>query len=126
MKLALKKLMIIIALATFSGQVLALRCGHRLVNKGDGKVKVYSRCGDPDFSEMRERYVPRNCNSGYQDDYGYFYNGIRYMNDRNNYHNCHVEIVEVWTYNFGPRKFMRELIFIGGILKEINSLEYGY
>ena len=55
MKLALKKLLVIIPLVVFSGQVFALKCGHKLVGKGDGKAKVYTRCGDPDFSETRER-----------------------------------------------------------------------
>ncbi len=119
MKPALKKLIISISLVIFSGQVFALRCGHRLVDVGDRKAKVYLRCGDPDFRENRERYIPRNCNDGgYVDDYGYV--------DSYRQQNCRVEIIDVWTYNLGTRKFMRELVFVNGVLKEINSLGYGY
>ena len=34
--------------------------------------------------------------------------------------------VELWTYNFGARRFMRQLRFENGILKDIKSLRYGY
>lgn len=37
------------------------------------------------------------------------------------------EIVRTeYVYNFGPRKFMRRLIFEGGILVKIESMGYGY
>jgi hypothetical protein len=106
----------------FSGQALALRCGSRLVDVGDRKAKILTRCGEPDFSETRERQIPANCaDSGYyQDEYGY-------INDRyNSYQSCRIEIVDVWTYNFGRRKFIKELIFVDGVLNKINNLEYGY
>ena len=61
MKSALKTLIIIIPLLIFSGQTFALRCGHRIVDVGDGKAKIFLRCGAPDFSEARERRVPKNC-----------------------------------------------------------------
>ncbi len=34
--------------------------------------------------------------------------------------------VDLWTYNFGARRFMRQLRFENGILKDIKSLRYGY
>ena len=38
-----------------------------------------------------------------------------------------VEIpVEVWTYNFGPYKLMRQIRFVDGVVEEIESLGYGY
>jgi hypothetical protein len=120
MKQVLKKMIVVISLIIFSGQALALKCGHRLVNKGDAKAKVYSRCGSPDYSETRELYIPQNCNqNNYVDEYGY-------SDSSDNYQDCYVEIIDVLTYNFGPRKFMRELVFIDGILRDINSLGYGY
>lgn len=115
----MKILVMIIPLLIYSGQVLALKCGHRLIEVGDGKVKVILRCGEPDFSEIRERRVPRNCvEEGYIDYYEY--------RSRRNYQRCHFETVDVWTYNFGPTKFMRELVFIDGVLEDINLLGYGY
>ena len=35
-------------------------------------------------------------------------------------------IVTEYIYNFGPRKFMRRLIFEGGVLVTIESIGYGY
>lgn len=31
-----------------------------------------------------------------------------------------------YVYNFGPRKFMRRLVFEGGILVSIDTIGYGY
>ncbi len=112
----------LLLLFAFSSQALALRCGSRLVDVGDRKAKILTRCGEPDFSETRERQIPANCadRGYYQDEYGY-------INDRyNSYQSCRIEIVDVWTYNFGRSKFIKELIFVDGVLKRINNLEYGY
>jgi uncharacterized protein YvpB len=38
-----------------------------------------------------------------------------------------VEIpIEVWTYNFGPYKLMRQVQFINGRIDEILTMGYGY
>ncbi len=113
-------ILLTIPLTIFSEQVFALRCGHRIVDAGDSKVKILLRCGAADFSETRERRTPKGCtrDSYYEDDSWYI--------DRYRHQNCRVEIIEVWTYNFGPTKFMRELIFVEGVLDEINMLGYGY
>ncbi len=34
--------------------------------------------------------------------------------------------VELWTYNFGPNKFMRRIRFEDGLVVEIETLGYGY
>lgn len=119
MKPELKVLIIIISLLIFSGQAFALRCGHRIVGTGDGKAKIFMRCGEPDFTETRERRIPKGCVTNvYMNEYEY--------TDRYHYHSCRIEISEVWTYNFGVTKFMRELVFVDGVLDEINMLGYGY
>jgi hypothetical protein len=34
---------------------------------------------------------------------------------------------EVWTYNFGPSRFMRQIRFVNGRVREIEALRhYGY
>ncbi len=128
MKLIFKVLLASIPIWIFPTHVLALRCGHRIVDIGDSKPKVYIRCGDPAFVETRERRFPNNCGDrGYINDFGgNYYN--RSKHDKNVLFPpiCHVEIIEVWTYNFGSHKFMRELLFREGILFKINLLEYGY
>jgi len=43
------------------------------------------------------------------------------------YGDGYVEIpVEIWTYNFGPYKLMRQIRFVDGVVDEIESLGYGY
>jgi hypothetical protein len=122
----IKKLVVLLILSIFSGQVLALRCGKRFIDVGAGKAKVISRCGEPLFVEQRERVFPPNCVNRRSNDY-YQYNNERYF-DQGNYDYppiCNIELIDVWTYNFGPRKFRRELIFRGGVLKKIVILDYG-
>ncbi len=127
MSIVIKKLMVLLILSIFSGQVLALRCGKRFVDTGAGKAKVLSRCGEPVFMETRERLFPINCIDSRNNDYQYYNYDHGYNNQGGSMYPpiCNVEIIEVWTYNFGPRKLMRELIFRGGILNKINLLDYG-
>ena len=130
MKKRFKILLFSFSLLGFSEQALALRCGSKLINIGDKKPRVLGRCGEPDFAETQERRYPSNCLDGdYYDRDEYSSNGFRYSyrspRRSHNYPICHYKIVDVWTYNFGPRKFIKELIFRNGSLKEINSLDYG-
>ncbi|MCF6204174.1 MAG: DUF2845 domain-containing protein [Methylococcaceae bacterium] len=118
--MVIKKLVILLILSIFSGQALALRCGKRFVQVGAGKAKVISRCGEPLYVEQRERRFPPNCVDSRSSDY------YQYSNEIYAYPPiCNIELIDVWTYNFGPRKFMRELIFRDGVLKKIVILDYG-
>ncbi len=124
MKKRFKVLLFSIFLLGISGQALALRCGSKLISIGDRKPKVLARCGEPDFAETQERRYPSYCrDTDYyvRDEYSY-----RSSRRLHNYPICHYKIVDIWTYNFGPQKFIKELIFQNGYLKEINNLEYGY
>jgi len=39
----------------------------------------------------------------------------------------YVEVpIEIWTYNFGPYKLMRQVRFVDGVVDEIETLGYGY
>lgn len=98
------KLLIPLVLCLFfvSEQAWALRCGNKLVNVGDRKHKVHRVCGEPTYVDAYDLPIP---NFGYAQGYNR---------------------IDVWTYNFGPRRFMRELVFENGILRRINQLEYGY
>ena len=110
-----------------SEQSFALKCGNKLIGVGFSKPKVLSICGEPDFKGIREIAYPSYCG-----DRNYYYDESPYYRRRYNYRYtpnydiCQYITVEVWIYNFGPRKFMRELIFRKGVIKEINILEYGY
>jgi hypothetical protein len=89
-----------------------LRCGSRLVTNGDPRSKVRHFCGEP--TDVQTRYILRRPT---------FTAGGRFFT----YGDGYVEIpVEIWTYNFGPYKLMRQIRFVDGVVDEIESLGYGY
>jgi hypothetical protein len=99
---------------------ISLRCGLRLITEGDYKAKVLAQCGEPDHVEIWEEervyryyYQPRE-DYRYQDDYL----EPRYIKDR--------VIVEEWTYNHGPHRFMDHVRFENGKVRRIVSGDYGY
>jgi hypothetical protein len=69
-------------------------------------------CGEP--TDVQTHYIQRRPS---------FSAGGRFYT----YGNGYVEIpVEIWTYNFGPYKLMRQIRFVDGMVDEIESLGYGY
>jgi Protein of unknown function (DUF2845) len=91
--------------------VWAFRCGNRLVSQGETQSDIWSKCGAPDTTERRVKY---RALPGYDP-----YTGARstlYM----------PVVIEVWVYNFGPQRFMKELSFEEGRLIDIQQLGYGY
>jgi hypothetical protein len=89
-----------------------LRCGSRLVTSGDPRSKVRHFCGEP--TDVQTRYILRRPT---------FNAGGRFFT----YGDGYVEIpVEIWTYNFGPYKLMRQIRFVDGVVDDIESLGYGY
>ncbi len=125
----LLKIILLLTILFISEQTLALKCGNKLVDVGDYKYKVAAICGEPDYTETRTIQFPSQCRGGeyYQGESQYYRNDYRYRNDYYpRFTNCQYKTVDIWIYNFGPRKFMRELIFLSGIIREINTLDYGY
>ena len=91
--------------------VYALRCHGEVVDIGDHKIEVLQKCGEPEYVD--ERYGAKGSRLHHP----------RRTLDIEEYEEV---LIEEWTYNFGPRKFMRILIFENGILKKIEKLGYGY
>jgi hypothetical protein len=90
-----------------------MRCGTHLVDRGDGKDKVRTLCGEPTSISLAG-YVG---GPGYQNgpyEYAYFWSGWATVP------------VEIWTYNLGPSKLLRKLRFVGDELDEIRTNGYGY
>ena len=87
----------------------AMRCGSKLVTNGDHKVEVLHKCGEPVLKEYR---------------------GFRYQSyPPYHSHGLHSVIgadVEEWTYNFGPRRFMRLVRFANSKVERVIVLDYGY
>lgn len=91
-----------------SAKAEGLRCGDRLITRGDPAVKLLRYCGKPESvsSRIEPRAVFR---------FGRFLPG--FVND---------VVVEDWIYNFGPYKLMRNVRIVDGVVKDIELLGYGY
>jgi hypothetical protein len=89
-----------------------MRCGSKLVTTGDPRAKVRQFCGEP--TDVQTRSILRRPVFGF---------GGRVYS----YGDGYVEVpVEIWTYNFGPYKLMREIRFVDGRVEDIETLGYGY
>jgi hypothetical protein len=91
----------------------SMRCGSRLVSIGDAKYKVRQLCGDPsDASVIGNMRQPRM----------WFHEFQWYWLDPP----WAYVTVEVWTYDRGPNKLVRQLRFEGEELVDIRTIGYGY
>ena len=89
------------------------RCGNKLVTEGASRSEVASKCGEP-TDVVNERSIFRR-------PVIWGYGRPMYVGEDA------IEIpVEIWTYNLGPNKLMRQLRFEGGLLVDIDTLGYGY
>lgn len=101
----------------------SMRCGNKLVSRGDHQAKVRALCGDPDDTDSRRIYrggLPRR-----------YWDGAEISSvsdDELLIHNRSlVEVeVEIWLFNRGPRRLMREAVFHDSKLVYVNILGYGY
>ena len=100
MKTISRFVLLALFLLFFSNQAYALRCGNKIVSVGDNKHKVLNLCGEPSY--------------------------IEYYDQSQAFYPNHYQKVEVWTYNYGKRRFMQEMQFEKGTLRSIKSLGYGY
>jgi hypothetical protein len=101
-------------LLTAQASADSMRCGHQLVSSGDSRSEVRAKCGEP--TDVETRTVLRRS--------GFDIQGRRGLNFNQD---TFVEIpIEVWTYNFGPYKLMRQVQFINGRIDEILTMGYGY
>ncbi len=95
-----------------SDQAEALDCNRRLILVGDPMARVRSLCGEP--ASTHSRTESRSVFGGVRRAGGSL--GEAYT----------VTIqVEVWVYDFGPRRFMEELTFADGVLRSTRTLGYG-
>ena len=100
---------------------LGLRCGSRLSTPGDTIDRVLNECGEPSFvnswEEERVHHYPYQ-SSDYETDYDHRYGPVHRVI-------VHV-IVEEWTYNHGPSRFVERIRFENGRVKKIFNEGYGY
>ena len=101
------------------------RCGTYLINVGDHQAKVAAMCGDPDYTESRTILrggIPRQDFRPYDPR---SYSSSREELLIHDFSLVEVE-AEVWVFNKGRRRFMREVVFLEGRVSEVNTLGYGY
>ena len=102
----------VMALGLAAAPAVAFRCGTHLIHEGDSRDKVRAQCGEP--SDVERRAILRRP--------VYWHYGRPYYLSSDQ-----IEVpVETWTYNLGPNKLMRCLRFEDGLVKEIETLGYGY
>jgi hypothetical protein len=128
MGFALILLIIAAGLAPSHTHAASLRCGVRIITEGDYKDRVLAECGAPDHVEVWEeervyrfQFHPRYY--GIYDGYDYDPAVPEYGKP---YRVKKLVIVELWTYNHGPTRFVDHLRLENGVVKEITSGDYGY
>jgi hypothetical protein len=94
-----------------AGRADGMRCGNALITQGDSLLRVRHECGEPTYAAQYVTYGSQ-----------VVFNPLLRL-----YSDLTVPImVEEWTYNLGPTRFMRKLRFENGELITIESLKYGY
>jgi hypothetical protein len=83
----------------------SLRCGNRLIQRGASVPEVLATCGPPAFQLARYDTLSRAISPG-----TYLHQTV---------------LVEQWTYDPGPRAFIRTLTFRDGTLDAVALLGYG-
>ena len=127
-KTSLAAFIVLIATMSMGERAMAMRCGNKLVLKGDHQGKILRFCGDPTHMLQRAIYrsaPTRQFTSRHSDS-----RRVRealgddeiLISTRS-----FVEVlIEEWTYNLGPRKLMRVIRFENGIVTDVRHLGYGY
>ena len=99
----------------------AMRCGSRLISEGDPGDKVVNECGQPtsvdSWEEERYDYFDRLPPSNQYRDFERYGNAYRVR--------AFIR-VEIWTYNYGPSRFLDYVRLENGIVRKVYSGGYGY
>lgn len=116
-----KPVIVIALLLVASAPAHAFRCGTKLVKDGMHEQQVIAVCGEP-TSVRHLGYAIRSHELQYRKSFGGFSSTRHYPH---HYYPKEVAVSE-YIYNFGPRRFMRRLIFEDGVLVKIENVGYGY
>jgi hypothetical protein len=103
-----------------------LWCGNALITEGTSRFEVLARCGEPDYKIARfEKRIKRDY---YRD--LFMAERWRWYREEELYREPYLAVEEVlieeWTYNLGPTRFIRYLIFENGKLVDIKTGDYGF
>jgi len=81
------------------------QCSDQIISVGDSVADVMAKCGEPAWKDKHEEI-------------------IRQRLDDNTVSKVSV-VVEDWTYNFGPNRFMRIFTFRNGTVTDVRTGGYG-
>lgn len=87
----------------------AMRCGTRIISRGDIADKLLEFCGEP---AAVQRHLVRR--TAYRELRGFLPGFVEDV------------WVEDWTYNLGPHKLIRVVRLENGVVTDIRRLGYGY
>jgi hypothetical protein len=87
-------------------QTDSLYCDGQIVSVGDTAGEVISKCGQPAYVFQHEQKIV-------EEDYA----ASRIIT---------TNIIDDWTFNFGPDRFQYRVLLKNGRVSEIESLDYGY
>lgn len=82
-----------------------LSCDEHGFNLGDTRVAVLMQCGEPFWRDQRTEELIEKQDNG---------------TDRKT-----TVLIEEWTYNFGPNRFMRIITFRNGAMSDVRTGGYG-
>ena len=99
----------LVAIVPGSAFAQSVVCDGKIIRAGTSKAEVSARCGQPAQVDHKTRSEfgavgRRGAVSGGSED----------------------TVIEVWTYNFGPRKLMQRIWMEDGLVVRIESLGYGF
>ena len=111
----------LLAMLLASTQAEAFRCGRKLVTKNMHEIQVKKVCGEP-TTERHLGYAVRGATFPLRHTVG----GVTVRTGHGRRYYVEEVAITEYVYNFGPRRFMRRLLFEGGVLVRIESVGYGY
>ncbi len=100
----------------------AFRCKNRIIRDGMHEQQVIALCGEP-TTRRHLGYATRGVPYAVERRYPGGYTRRHYVGGSTLIEEV---VITEMVYNFGPRKFMRRLVFEGGVLTSIESIGYGY
>lgn len=109
--ITLPMLGVAVTLLFAAGSAEALRCHGDIVSKGDSTAALLKKCGEPTRTEQYDRRISRRVYDVRRDEYFIEEVALPY---------------EIWTYNFGPTRFLTLITVEHGKILKIETSSYGY
>ena len=98
--------LLIIALLPDIGAASEYRCEGKIISVGDTSGELLAKCGEPDWKQSHTEEIVKTL-------------------DKDNTRKIIID-VEEWTYNLGPRRFMRIFKLRNGRVVAIRLGDYGF